>query len=155
MIVLQCIHLHFGNDLKTTAACNIRLKLRPPTEHQNHFTEWESYKHICYNKFNNPLQQGHKATDFILWIWENPTACHWLFIYSHYQASLVGPWTNQIAQLAITNKEDINTDNKSFLDRSPLMSLYRMKGTDCFRALLNSCQIFGTVYYHNLLLAVC
>ncbi len=34
MIVLQCIHLHFGNDLKTTAPCNIALKLRLPTEHR-------------------------------------------------------------------------------------------------------------------------
>lgn len=80
MIVLQCIHLHFGNDLKTTAACNITLRLRPPTEHQNHSAEWESYEQIGSNRFNGPLQQGHKATDFTLWIPENPTACHRLFI---------------------------------------------------------------------------
>lgn len=35
---------------------------------------------ISVNKSNGSLQQGHKATDFTLWIWENPTDCHWLFI---------------------------------------------------------------------------
>lgn len=59
---------------------------------------------------------------------------------------------NQIAQAALTNKKDINTRNESSSDRSPLMiQWYWYKGTDCFCALINSCQIFGTLlqYYYN------
>ena len=33
------------------------------------------------------------------------------------------------------------------------MSLYRTKGADCFHAFLNSLYIFGTVCYHDWLLA--